>query len=224
MAKKRIWISADHGLALVYFLQSDVIKTFLDAGVEVVLLTDDGIQEQINSRFGCPGLQFEGLRMEQARAYNEQVARERQWWLYFFRRAGASNRINTVALESYISQVTAESSTRRRLLLPLGKLGIAILRRSRAARQQVVSMQQRFSPDLYQDLFTRLPPDLVIASTPGWRLDSYLLREAARRRIKTAAVIVGWDNPSSYSLPGAPVDWITCWSEIQKQENLTLRK
>jgi hypothetical protein len=30
--------------------------------------------------------------------------------------------------------------------------------------------------------------------------------------------VVGWDNPSSYSLPGAPVDWITCWSEIQKQE------
>jgi hypothetical protein len=25
-------------------------------------------------------------------------------------------------------------------------------------------------------------------------------------------------NPSSYSLPGAPVDWITCWSEVQKQE------
>ncbi len=67
MAKKRIWISADHGLALVYFLQSDVIKTFLDAGVEVVLMTDDGIQEQINHRFGCPGLQIEGLRMQQAR-------------------------------------------------------------------------------------------------------------------------------------------------------------
>ena len=31
-------------------------------------------------------------------------------------------------------------------------------------------------------------------------------------------MIVGWDNPSSYRLPGAPVDEITCWSEIQKQE------
>ena len=60
-----------------------------------------------------------------------------------------------------------ESSTRRRLLLPLGKLGIAILRRSQAARRRVVAMQQRYSPDLYQDLFTRLPPDLVIASTPA---------------------------------------------------------
>jgi len=31
-------------------------------------------------------------------------------------------------------------------------------------------------------------------------------------------VIVGWDNPSSYRLPGAPVDDINCWSEIQKKE------
>ena len=31
-------------------------------------------------------------------------------------------------------------------------------------------------------------------------------------------MIVGWDNPSSYRLPGAPVDYINCWSEIQKNE------
>jgi CDP-glycerol glycerophosphotransferase (TagB/SpsB family) len=31
-------------------------------------------------------------------------------------------------------------------------------------------------------------------------------------------VIVGWDNPSSYSLSGAPINWINCWSEVQKQE------
>jgi hypothetical protein len=31
-------------------------------------------------------------------------------------------------------------------------------------------------------------------------------------------VIVGWDNPSSYAIPGAPVDWATCWSQEQKDE------
>jgi CDP-glycerol glycerophosphotransferase (TagB/SpsB family) len=58
----------------------------------------------------------------------------------------------------------------------------------------------------------------VVASTYGWRLDRYLLREAARRRVDTAAVIVGWDNPSSYGLSAAPVNWVTCWSDIQKEE------
>jgi CDP-glycerol glycerophosphotransferase (TagB/SpsB family) len=67
-------------------------------------------------------------------------------------------------------------------------------------------------------LFEKYRPDLVVASTPGWRLDRYLLREAVQRGVITAAAIVGWDNPSSYRLPGAPIDHITCWSEIQKQE------
>jgi len=32
------------------------------------------------------------------------------------------------------------------------------------------------------------------------------------------SVIVGWDNPSSYAIPGAPVDWASCWSQVQKDE------
>ena len=59
---KRVFISADHGLAIVYFLQSDVVPTLLDAGAEVVLLTDDGLKEQIDETFGSPGLIVEGLR------------------------------------------------------------------------------------------------------------------------------------------------------------------
>ncbi len=31
-SKKRLFISADHGLALIYFLQSDVVATLLQRG------------------------------------------------------------------------------------------------------------------------------------------------------------------------------------------------
>ena len=213
-----MWVVADHGLAIVYFLQSDVIPTLLDGGVEVVLLTDDALQQQITERFGRPGLRIEGLRMKQARAYSEKTAAERQWWLHFLRRVGSSSRINTEAMDSYIRQVAAEEPNRRRLLLPLGRLAVGLLRRSPAARRRLLKMQAAYSPDLYGDLFERLPPDVVVASTPGWRLDRFVLRQAAQRGVQTGAAIVGWDNPSSYSLPGAAVDWLTCWSEIQKQE------
>jgi hypothetical protein len=29
---------------------------------------------------------------------------------------------------------------------------------------------------------------------------------------------VGWDNPSSYAIRGAPMDYATCWSQLQKDE------
>lgn len=218
MSQPRIFISADHGLAIVYFLQSDVLATLLKGGAEVVLLTDDALVDRIRERFGQPGLTVEGLRLDAALKYFRSVSPFWQWWFDFLRRAGASNRINLEAVESYVSQVKAEANPRRKLFFPLMQLVIAVLRRSRRARQALARAQQRFTPSIYADLFEKYQPGLVVASTPGWRNDRYLLREAHARGIPTSSVIVGWDNSSSYSLPGAPVDWITCWSEIQKEE------
>ncbi|HMD90322.1 MAG TPA: hypothetical protein VKF38_14255 [Anaerolineaceae bacterium] len=215
---KRIFISADHGLAIVYFLQSDVLTTLLMAGVEVIVLTDDALKEQITRRFGQPGLTIEGLRLKEAHQYFETVSPSTQWWLNFLRRVGASNRINVEAMTSHVRQVEVEAVGRRKQLMPVMKGLIGVLRRSRSARQALVRRQMAFSPDLYTDLFEKYQPGLVVASTAGWRLDRYLLRQAALRSIPTAAAVVGWDNPSSYSLPGAPLNWINCWSEIQKQE------
>lgn len=214
----RVMISADHGLAIVYFLQSELVPRLLEAGVEVVVLSDDVLVDLLRQRFGRPGLIFEGLRLAQAKEYFQKESHRVQWWLDFFRRAGASNYINLEAVEAYIRQVEYEAHPRRRRLMPVARAMVEVLRRSRAVRQALVYLQRRFTPHLYDDLFARYSPRLVIASTPGWRYDRYFLRDAAAHGIPTASVIVGWDNPSSYSLPGAPVDYITCWSEIQKQE------
>lgn len=218
MEKQTIFISADHGLAIVYFLQSDVVPTLLNAGHRVVLLTDDALKESLQTRFGRSNLEIEGLRLAAANAYYTTHTPEVQWWLNFFRRVGSSNRINTEAMDSYVRQVAVEEGWKRRALMPAAYLTVAILRRSKVARRKLIDLQMRFAPSLYADLFERYKPKLVVASTPGWRLDRYLLREASARGINTAAVVVGWDNPSSYSIPGARVNWITCWSEIQKYE------
>lgn len=218
MAPKRIFISADHGLAVVYFLQTDVIQTLLDAGIEVVVLTDDALTDKLRQQFGRPGLTVEGLRLDKARAYFEGNAYRTQYWLHFLRWMGGSNRVNLNPQISHMRQMTYETSRGGKILLPAVKLTAEVLRRSKRARQALARAQNRFTPALYADLFDRYQPDLVVASTPGWRLDRYLLREAAQRGIRTAAAVIGWDNPSSYRLPGAPVDAITCWSQIQKDE------
>ncbi|HEX8991142.1 MAG TPA: CDP-glycerol glycerophosphotransferase family protein [Anaerolineales bacterium] len=218
---KRLFISADHGMAIVYFLQSDVVKTLLEAGVEVIVLTDDEIRDQIAKRFSQPGLTFEGLRLKQAASYAESYRPRVQWMLSYLRRVGGSWRINTEAMDSHIWEVWAEHSWKWRLGMWIpGALATLLLRSSSAARRQLVKLQSHLvsSPPLYTDLFLNYRPHLVVASTAGWRLDRYLLREAGQRGIRTMAAVVGWDNPSSYSIPGAPVDFATCWSELQKDE------
>ena len=216
---KKVFVCADHGMALSYFLQSDVVPELLAAGVEVVLLTDDEIVERIAKQFARPGLSFEGLRLKQANAYAQKVDARRQWLLGYVRRVSGSWRVNREAQTSHMREVWAENSWRFRLGVWLpAALWTLVLRSSRAARQRLVREQLRFRPGIYGDLFEKHKPDLVIASTPGWRIDRYLLREAAARGVERMTVIVGWDNPSSYAIAGAPVDWATCWSQTQKDE------
>jgi hypothetical protein len=214
----RIFICADHGLAIIYFLQSEILDVLNRNGVEVVLITDDGLVPEIQARFGKPAIVVEGIRQQFANQYAAEKNRDFQWWLNFLRRVGSSDRINTEAMDSYVNQVSIEQGWRRRILMPGAKLAIKLLRRSRLTRRSLLEVQRFYNPRLYRDLFERYQPDLVVASTYGWRLDRYLIREADRRNIPTAAVIVGWDNPSSYGLPAAHVDWVNCWSEIQKNE------
>ncbi len=218
---KRVFISADHGMAIIYFLQSEVVPTLLEAGVEVVVLTDDDTKEKIAQRFARPGLTIEGLRLKEAARYANTVFPRLQWLLAYLRRVGGSWRINSQAMDSHIWEVWHENSWKFRLgIWTPAALAILLLRTSSTARRLLVRLQSRFQPNppLYADLFEKYTPDLVIASTAGWRLDRYLLREAHRRGIPTLAAIVGWDNPSSYAIPGAPMEYATCWSQEQKKE------
>jgi hypothetical protein len=81
---KTVFVCADHGLAVIYFLQSDVLKVLLDAGVHVVVLTDDALVDEIQARFAQPGLTVTGMCFEAANRYAVRDHPEMQWWLSFF--------------------------------------------------------------------------------------------------------------------------------------------
>ena len=112
---KKIFISADHGMAIIYFLQSDVVATLLEAGIEIVVLTDDETKDRIAQRFARPGLTFEGLRLTEANKYASTFRPRVQWLLTYLRRVGGSWRINTEAMDSHIREVWAENGWKFRL-------------------------------------------------------------------------------------------------------------
>jgi hypothetical protein len=161
---------------------------------------------------------FEGLRLADVKKYIANTSPTTQWWLDFLRRAGTAGGSNLAVVESYVRQVKSEAHARRKRLFPLMDLLIKVLRNSRIARQSLIRFQNRFTPDLYDDLFEKYHPDLVIASSPGFRYDRYILRAATKYEIPTVAAIFSWDSTSSYGLPGAEVNWMTCWSDVQKSE------
>ena len=174
---KRIFISADHGMAIIYFLQSDVVSTLLNAGIEIVVLTDDETKEKIAQRFARPGLAFEGLRLKQANDYAKKVSPRLQSLLAYLRRVGGSRRINTEAMDSHIWEVWVENGWKFRLGIWIpSALAIPLSRNFPFVRKFLLRMQNRFTPDpgIYTDLFDKYNPDMVIASPPGWRMDAVI--------------------------------------------------
>src|SRR5512144_2632059 len=144
---KNVFISADHGMAIIYFLQSDVVPTLLEAGVEIVVFTDDETKDRIAQRFARPGLTFEGLRLKEANRFATTYRPRLQWLLAYLRRVGGSWRINTEAMDSHIWEVWVENSWKFRLGVWIpAALAILVLRTFACARRLLVRIQSRFIP------------------------------------------------------------------------------
>jgi hypothetical protein len=135
------------------------------------------------------------------------------------RGASASPRIPITYVDTHRQRKEYEARGKYKYLLIALRPLIYLLRASSLARKLFrSSLYSLFTPNLYEDLYQRYPPDLIVSDTAGWRLDQYLLRDANRRGIKTATIIIGWDNPSSNGLPGAFVDYANVWSEVHRKE------
>ncbi|HZW03247.1 MAG TPA: hypothetical protein VFF68_04935 [Anaerolineaceae bacterium] len=216
---KTIFIVLDHGLGLAYFLETELTRKLLDAGVRIVFLVQDAVLPQVQNSFPHPNVIFESMRDTQVLAYQKANHPGIQELIDYVRRASADTAIPLTYVDTHRQRKEFEARGRRQRVLKLLRPLIWLLRRSRLARRLFRNtLTALFTPHLYDDLFERYRPALVISDTAGWRLDQYLLREAHRRGIPTSTVIIGWDNPSSQGLPGADVDTVNVWSAVHRWE------
>jgi hypothetical protein len=216
---KTIFIVMDHGLALAYFLQTELTNKLLEKDVRIVFLVQDAVLPMIKNNIAHPNVVVESMRDKQAARYMGRYHAGAQELFDYVRRTSASRRIPLTYVDTHRQRKEYEAMGRRKQVLLALRPVVMAMRRSRVVRETFRrTLQVLFTPHIYDDLFDQYKPDLIISNTAGWRLDQYLLREANRRGIKTATVIIGWDNPSSQGMPGAFVDYAVVWSEVHKWE------
>jgi hypothetical protein len=87
--------------------------------------------------------------------------------------------------------------------------------RSRSARRALVRLEgRRYAPLVNRHAFERWRPDVVATASIGYvREDALVLREARRRGVPSAGIVMGWDNPTSKGYRGADPDRIVAWSD-----------
>ena len=217
---KTVFISLDHGLGLAYFLQTDLTHRLLERkDLRIVFLVQDAFLPMVKKDFSDLNVIFEPMREAQAVQYSKQHLAGVQELFDYLRGSVLSPRVLLTYVDTHRQRKEYEAEGRRKSILKALRPVIKILRWSQLARRIFRrATYLLFTPHIYDDLFDHYQPDLIISNTAGWRLDQYLLREANRRGIRCATVIVGWDNPSSNGLPGAYVEDVNVWSEIHRKE------
>jgi hypothetical protein len=215
-----ILLVAHHGMAARYLLRTDVFTTLRNAGVRIVIVAPNSDEPYMVEEFGGD----EGIALEPLRTAITPRGRL-AWALNFLirsvRRYGVAHGHRSRAFKNRYEGFRARrQGPLARLLGALVHLGVLAAWRAAPVRRAVLRLEELlYTPDLHADIFTRHRPDLVVAASPGiFPADAQLLREARRHGVRTAALILGWDNPTSKGYRGADVDEVMVWSEVMAEQ------
>lgn len=217
---KTVLIFLDHGLGVAYFFDTILAKLLTDKDVRLVFLLQEALLPKMREEHKLNDhLIFLSMREAQASHYKNHHFGGLQEIINYLRGSTATPRIPLTYVDTNRRRKNYEAKGRWKFILKLFSPVISLMRRSRIARNIFRWKQQIFfTSNIYSDYFEEYKPELVVSCTAGWRIDRYFLREAIKRKIKTATVIIGWDNPSANGLPGANVEFVNVWSEIHKRE------
>lgn len=213
-----IFLAAEHGFEARYLFRSGILDALREA--LCVLLVPNADEAYMRNELGSERVVIETLDLEALQAFTAQRFAHRFLSLVRAFTLGGG------AFETVDDKLTRyrERSPRRDLLRRTVVTGcVRLLRRSARARAALVRWEsRRLAPNLHGALFERYRPDLVVVPGPGFMLaDTFLLREARARGVRTVAVVASWDNTTSRGLAGAVADNYVAWTDIMKDELVT---
>ncbi len=216
---KTIFACLDTGLSQAYFFETDLARSLVSDEVRLVVLVKEAQLPVVREKYSGRNLIFESMRDKEAERYRKSYRPRLQYWTEHVRRASASTRIPLTYVDTHRRRAERHAVGNSRFSYRALRPFIFLLRRSQWARRLFVNALGRaFDTNFYQDLFEKYQPDLIVSNSAGWRLDQYILREARKRGVRTALLVVGWDNPSSQGLPGVWMDYANVWSQVHKWE------
>jgi hypothetical protein len=202
-----IFLSITHGFQARDLLRTDVFASLREHGVQVVVLTPNHRDEYFVREFGRPGVLFEPLDLSTSRLEKALAS---------FRRFVLAN----VKLNQTINALNERFHRNRRPKYVLIRVLNAFFGRVAFARRAWMRLEAALFPGSHYDgLFRRHRPSLLVTGTPGSiAADAHLLRAARRFGVRTACVVLSWDNLTSKGHMAAIPDDLIVWNTIMRRE------
>jgi hypothetical protein len=204
---KTLLISITHGFQARDLLRTDVYRLIRLAGVRVVIATPNYKDEYFVCEFGGPNVSFERLDTTVGR-FEAVLGAFRRYVLASFKLNQTINALNERFHKSRSPRYVAV----RALNAVFGR--VPLLRRLWMRLEAAL-----FPGRQYDALFRRYRPDLLVTGTPGTiPADAHLLRCARRFNVRSACIVLSWDNLTSKGHMAAVPDELIVWNRIMLRE------
>jgi len=224
-ARKTVLLIAPRGLAARFMLQTDFLTTLQAAGVRVVVLTPDGVMPTISPEADSASLILEPLRTPSEVPRDGKLRGKLRPVVKVMRRAALSARKSPGVAPRYRRIRAAYTANWPRGLGLLVHVVITqLLWRSRVLRRLVARADLALaSGSVYDDVFERHRPDIVVGASLGYfSQDELVFQDAERHGLKTAAVISNWDNPTTRGYRAVPFDLVVAWADRMRDDIVQL--
>ncbi len=205
----RILLNITHGFQARMLLRTRITEELRAGGVELIVVAPNANEEYLRRELDQPGIELEMMPLRYPLL--EKLAVDARAYLLMNPALGATlnyKRERYRRLHPWRYRITRAGN------LLLGNL--PPLRRAYQAAEAAVFAGREFDA-----LLARTKPDLVVAGTPGVAAaDAHLLRAAKRAKIRSATVMLSWDNLTSKGYMAAQPDVLLVWNQLMRREAL----
>ncbi len=204
-----VFLVVPHGAAARYLLRTGIVTTLKEGGAIPVALVPNPNESYLRQELEEQGVAIECL---EAPDVPEGLL---QTTFAYLRQNILGRSAQVATLRSRHDNARKSLARSRPLTARLLDVPISLLRRSRLMRRSLLRLEEALqTPRSHRQLFERYRPAFLVTTSPGWFLaDALVLREARREGVRTAALVLGWDNPTSKGYLGARPDVVVAWSE-----------
>jgi hypothetical protein len=196
-----------HGFQARMLLRSRISEALLEAGAKLVVLSQNADEPYFQRELSHPGITLAPLPLQLGRL----EARLVKWRQYLLMNPALGTTLN------HKREAFRQAAPVKAAVVGAGNL---VLGRVPALRQAYLAMERGlYGGQEFDALLAHHRPDLVVSGTPGFHpADIHLLRAAARQGIRSATVMLSWDNLTSKGYMGAVPDDLLVWSPLMADE------
>lgn len=207
-----ILMNITHGFQARMLLRTNIRTRLLSKGARIVIVTESADESYFQGEFANDRTELVKANVRISRV-ESAVVKLRQYFLM--------NPVLGLTLNSKRETFLRTASPLKRLIIDCGNI---VFGKIPALRDTYLWFESIVFPGReFDELLERVHPNLIVTATPGFNTsDAHMLRAARRAGIRSATVMLSWDNLTSKGYMSAQPNSLLVWSELMAQEAIDL--